>query len=86
MSAPHERHDRLADVVPLHRTDPDHRTRMDYLGLVEALNDALQVIDDLERLTVGQLLVPADHVDFTARRVRQLVRSCRNEAQRRSIP
>ncbi len=83
MTAPTER---IADVVPLHRTDPDHRTRMEYLGLVDALEDAMQVIDDLQDLAAGQLLVPADHVDFTARRVRQLVRSVRNEAQRRSIP
>lgn len=54
----------------------DYLTRKAYIGADIALMDALHVLQDLQDLADGQLLVPSAELVFLARRARQLVRAC----------
>lgn len=53
-----------------------HLERHDYDGFLEALQDADAVAVDLIQAVQGQLLVPAERVEFLTRRLRQLVIGC----------
>lgn len=57
-------------------TTARHLESMEYATLAEALTDAERVASDLLGVLDGQLVVPAEHVEFLARRLRVLVRSC----------
>jgi hypothetical protein len=57
-------------------TSARHLESMEYADLAEALVDAERVATDLLAVLDGQLVVLAEHVEFLARRLRVLVRSC----------
>lgn len=65
--------DELAQRRDREAQTDDHRTRMDYDALSDALADARRVVDDLAALGDAHLLVTAAELDFTVRRLRTLI-------------
>ncbi|TIC84107.1 hypothetical protein [Nocardioides sp. GY 10127] len=65
--------------------DRSHFTRLDYPSFTAALTDAIRVLDDLAAIGAGQLLVPADQLDFTLRRSRELIAACIQTAREAGI-
>lgn len=54
----------------------DHQSRSEYPDLLTALHDADRVASDLLNALAGQVVVPADRLEFLTRRLRGLVRAC----------
>lgn len=65
--------------------DRDHRSRLDYSSFIDALLDADRVVDDLRTNGADQLLVNAEDLDFTIRRLHVLLRGCIRSAQEAGI-
>jgi hypothetical protein len=61
----------------------EHLTREEYVGIIAALYDARRVQQDILDLAHSELVIPSDHLEFLARRARDLVQACiRLEEQR----
>lgn len=69
----------------LQASSGDHRSRLAYDSFVAGLEDADRVIDDLEAVGAGQLLIPAPDLEFTIRRLRTLIRGAVVSARKAGV-